>query len=263
MKEEDVQSIKSRFFNKADKSRQANTTVYTHGKDTGEVFPVGTVGNDTFTSHLKQTYDYTDVQIEYRFNSYRTRGPEPVNNSKTKILVAGGSFAIGTGVNYSDTFASIVAETLNADHFNLSEYDSLYELIDPLQDIKDAFEPDYVIIQDTRFISEMGWIMKEVLSNSDKEKRQFFWEIFDKTNVLELTTMDAWLNQTFPDAKIIWLVPEQRRKHFKNLPDFKYSEKLEYNKSHMVDLARDNVHPGPKSHVNIADIIIKFINENR
>lgn len=237
---------------------------YTYGKDNGQIEFKGN-GKDPLTAHLKQDVDYSNLLIEYKYNSIGLRCPELSNKSK-KIIFAGGSFCFGTGVNLEDTYAYILSKKLNADYINLSDVDSLTELIDPLNKFKD-FDPDYVVISDTRFISEIGWLrmylldrIKEDNLKADSETKKFLMECFERNDDDVIKMFEAFCKITFPRAKLIFLYCQ--RKHFTKDIKFEHFMGLKITSNDVIDMARDNLHPGPKTHHMIGEFLFKLLSNN-
>jgi hypothetical protein len=66
------------------------------------------------------------------------------------------------------------------------------------------------------------------------------------------------LKQTFPNSKYFILQPNERRKHWFYDYEPKDIKSIYYTQEEMIDLARDQTHPGPKTHKYLTE---KIINE--
>jgi len=256
--------MKSKFRITKDLYKEPNTVEVSYGKDTG-ISEYNGKGKDPLTKHLIQDVDYTDKEIKYEFNSIGLRCPETTNKNK-RIIFAGGSFCFGTGVNLEDTFAYILSKKINADYINLSDVDSLTELVDSLSKFKD-YNPDYLIISDTRFISEIGWLRMYILDRTkednlkaDPETKKFLMNCFQNHDDDVIKMFEAYCKNLFPNTKLIFVYC--KRKHFTRDINFKYFTGLQITSEDVLDIARDNAHPGPKTHNMVAQFLFKLLSNN-
>jgi hypothetical protein len=251
------------------------TVFNTYGKDNGSI-RYNQSGKDPICAHLNQDVNYEGFNIEYRFNEFGLRGPSLQNKDK-KIIFAGGSFCFGTGVNVEKTFPYIISQKLNADYLNISDVDSISELITILKDIKEKFKPDYFILSDTRFISEIGWLRLYILDRFPKENekklgweaiadntilsnndiRRFAQHLFEKTDDDTLLMFESFCKELF-DIPMIFVY--FNRKNFANKSfNFKYFQQIKMEAKDVIDMSRDNNHPGPLTHQIVADKILKLL----
>jgi hypothetical protein len=256
--------MKSKFRITKTLFKQPNSVEFTYGKDNGVSVYRGN-GRDPLTAHLIQDVDYSDILIKYEYNSLGLRCPE-INGKNKKILFCGGSFCFGTGINLEDTYAYILAKKINADYLNLSDVDSLTELLDPLNKFKD-FDPDYIIVSDTRFISEIGWLrmylidrIKEENLKADSETKKFLMDCFHKNDDDTIKMFEAYCKVLFPRSKLIFLYCQ--RKHFTKDIKFNHFMGLKITSQDVIDIARDNLHPGPKTHHMIAEFLFKLLSRD-
>lgn len=240
--------------------RVPGLTVQWYGKDQQEKDTTPEV----MTMHLTQTRDWSDAKISYTWNSMGYRGPEPNKHAERKILLAGGSMLLGVGLPLELTLAERLTRHYDADYLNISDYDSLTELTEPLQTLGVDYNPDYVIIGDTRFVVENNWLMafiKTKLKSHNLELRredlQFFQQSFDRTNRDILSIFSKFVQSIFPKAKIVFLIAP--RKNFKF--ETGLLNQVTITPEMMIDLSRDNIHPGPDTINLIADAIIRKLDE--
>lgn len=231
-----------------------------YGKDQAEK----STTPEVMTLHLDHTLDWAGIDINYQWNSLGYRGPEPDRTAPRKILFAGGSMMLGVGLPLELTLAETVARHYDADYLNISDYDSLTELTEPFNTLGIDYDPDYVIIGDTRFVVENNWLMafiKQSLKQHKlelrKEDLQFFQHTFDRTNKDVLDIFSGYVQSVFPRAKVMFLVAP--RKNFKF--ETGLTNQLTIDKHMMVDLSRDGAHPGPESIKLIAQAIIDKLDE--
>ena len=236
-----------------------NTVDLWHGKDdVARSKPwVGGRGRDIFTAHITQT-DNIRQDIRYAWNSIGLRGPNPDYNAKTKILFGGGSLSLGSGVNVEESFPYIISQKLNASYINLSAADCFTDLAELLIEYK-SFEPTYVILNDTRFIQNYGWGLREMYKIRKLEAEPGYKKYFTQSDVDCLKLFDYFLKGLFPNAKLI-LAYCERRAWKSIVPEFDNIQKIPLEaKETVVDLARDGNHPGPESHKLMASKILKGI----
>ena len=69
-----------------------------YGRDHIENFELGCSGRDIFTNLLTQDYDWRGNNFTYDWNSFGWRGPVSTFMLPKKMLFAGGSMTLGTGV---------------------------------------------------------------------------------------------------------------------------------------------------------------------
>jgi hypothetical protein len=262
MTPDQLRQFKKENFSKIFKEQRVpNTSVPMYGKDSIAHFELGGRGKDTFTSHIIQEYDWTSNDYEYTWNSFGWRGPEPNFNSKKRIMFAGGSLILGTGVPVENSMAYITSKQLNSDYINISDYDSLTELIEPISNIGMEYDPQLIVINDTRFITDSGWVLNYFIDKTnhiDKNMRDFYISIMRESNQTILKMFEELLQYKFPHAKIVFLLAKNR-KHFKNPPAFKNSITILYEASDIVDLGRDNAHPGIESNKILAGKILDAV----
>ena len=236
-----------------------NTIDLWHGKDSKENSKpyVGGNGRDPFTHHIVQT-ELPKSDVKYIWNSLGLRGPEIDYTASTKIIFGGGSLLLGTGINVEDSFPYIVAKKLNASYLNISPADALTDLIDPLTEYK-KFNPDYVILNDTRFFGSYGWGLREIYKMRKLEAQDGYVKYFKQADIDCLKLFDYFLKGLFPNAKLI-LAYCQRRSWKTSVPNLDNIKKISFAaKETVVDLARDGFHPGPESHKIMADKILQGI----
>jgi hypothetical protein len=234
-----------------------NTVDKFYGKDQKDVFKLNESGNDVFTSHVIQETNWDKISFNYRWNSLGLRGPEPDYSASTKILFAGGSFCLGTGVPVENSFSYVLSKTLCASYINLSDVDCLSDLLNPLKKFKD-FNPDIVIINDTRFIQIYGWALMKIYNTKNIESKNIYKNIFLECDKNFLVTFEYYIKSLFPKSKLIFSFSE--RKSFKKIPtNFEFLKVVKMERSDVVDLGRDNAHPGIQSHKNLAEKLYNSI----
>jgi hypothetical protein len=225
--------------------KEPNTIQKFYGKDTGYNFKLNEKGTDTLSSHLTQNIDWNEIPIDYRWNSLGLRGPEPDYSAKNKILFLGGSLCIGTGVTVEQSFPDILSKMLNANYINVSDCDAIADFIEPVIKFVD-YNPKYVIISDTRFIQSYGWVLIDLYGKRDLEHTHTYKKLFKRSDDEFLLMFEAYLKNLFPNSKLI--LARSLRKSFLKIPEFKHFSVVDFTKTDIVDLARDNAHPGPCTH---------------
>lgn len=251
--------IRNNFDKTLKEERVPNTVVEYYGKDQPGLFEYGKSGNDTFSSHLTQDYDWNQHTISYAWNSMGLRCPEPNFDADTKLLVAGGSVCIGTGMPVEMTFPHLLAQRMGADYVNLSDYDSFSDVLIELAEFGKTYKPTHILLMDPRFIGMSGWalnyfLMPKKSPDLERKDRHFYQNVLQWDNKLFLQMMDTYLTDMFPDTKIIHYYA-LGRKQFQTAPVYKYIKPVLMEKHHVMDLARDGSHPGMRSHQFIAELL--------
>jgi hypothetical protein len=229
-----------------------NTAQDFYEKDNGHNFKLNAKGSDTFSSHVIQYTDWDKISFNYRWNSLGLRGPEPDFSAKNKILFLGGSLCLGTGVPVEQSFPDILSKMLNANYINVSDCDSIADFIEPVKQFID-YKPQYVIVSDTRFIQSYGWALIDLYRNRGVEHTNTYKRLFKRSDDEFLLMFEAYLKNLFPNSKLI--LTYSMRKAFLNIPKFSHFSIVRFTKDDVIDLARDNAHPGPITHQTFAEKI--------
>ena len=82
-------------------------------------------------------------------------------------------------------------------------------------------------------------------------------QAFDNTNRSVLTVYNGFIQNLFPKAKVLFLIAPRKNFNF----DAGFDNQLTISKDYMVDLSRDNAHPGPNSIITIAKEIIRRLED--
>ena len=239
--------------------KEPNTVTQWCGKDNEQnsIYEEGKNARDPCTNHIPQSPNVPN-DVTYRWNSLGLRGPEPDYNAEVRLLAAGGSIGQATGVKEEDGFVARFAEKLNASYINIGDADSITDLIAPLIKFKD-FNPTHVLISDTRFFQNYGWAMIDIYKLKQIENLSVYKEIFNDTDVATLIMLDYFLKGLFPNAKLILAYCERRAWRTVVPETFNNIIAVPYPKDMVVDLARDQTHPGPNSHKILSDKIYNSI----
>jgi len=237
--------------------KETNSSNKFYGKDKEDAFIKDGEGSDIFTKHVIQTTDWDSIEFEYKWNSLGLRGPEPDYTKPNRIIFAGGSLCVGTGIPMENSFPFLVSKMLDASYINVADVDTMSDLIQPLKQFVD-FNPQCVVINDTRFIQMYGWALIDIYRVKNVESNQLYKKIFLECDQNFLLMFEAYLKDLFPNATLI-LAHCVRRAFKIEMPPFKYFKIVRLEKSQAVDLARDNAHPGILSHELFAKKIVNAI----
>jgi len=241
--------------------RQPNTTVEEYGHDKGGRFIVGKTGADAWTDDAVQNIDWTlpENQFNYTWNKNGYRGPD--DNGDVDIIFAGSSLTIGTGVPYEKSYPHLVSEELNLKHINISDFDTLLDLADSLLDFN-HLNPKYIILGDCWAINSTSWLMRFWLKKEkDLETIDLVRKTFYDSNTKVFKIFELALKEAFPNAKCFIFEPEEKRKLWSYGHELQHIKSVKYKKSDIIDLGRDQTHPGPKTHRIFADKVKSLINE--
>ena len=236
-----------------------NTTEYWYGKDQPNcVKYLGKGQGPNYVSKHIQDVDWSDEKIEYNFNSMGLRCPDIDKSKDNKVLFAGGSFMMGTGVHMEQSFPYKLSNLVDASYINLSDSDSLLGLLQPILHTCEWYKPKYLILGDTRFVDEYGWFVRlteaKIANHLDKKTKNFMMKTYKRIlierNYNSVYLMLSHLRHKL-DIPIYFLVSNRK--------DFKFDKKIDIpgidtiycsweEGGNFIDLARDNEHPGPLSH---------------
>ena len=263
---------------------QPNTETQWYNED-NSIPSMGDTGSHLRSNHLQQTTDWEKYPFTYKWNSLALRGPEPNYSASKRMLFIGNSSTIGQGVAVEDSFAYITANKLGYDYINLSDFyvmtDCLYQAVD----ICKKYDPQIIVMNNARFIAggDFGLANLTYLFGrkmfqkfEDREQAEQLKSAF-KDMLLEdaqksLFMLEQTLYNNCTNAKIVWFnnsVTENRRNNKSGgselfaHPDIynlcSGSIKYYNYKEQVVDLARDNKHPGIQSHKNIAKCLMEVL----
>jgi hypothetical protein len=258
-------------------SEHTNTTINFYGGDNEELFDKNNAldwnvnGGEQVTSHIKQTNKYTKDSIKYTFNSVGMRGPEmrdftSINRCPTnRILHIGASFAFGFGVNEHETYPHYLNKIVNGCYWNVSPANTIFQVVDILEDLIEQVSPTAITITTPRFIQDFDFLTKTFRDTiNDSELSRMFLE----TKMTSKKSIQNWLVKYLNllsirhNIKIIFVnhgykywkdfkrpIIENQNLIFK---DLSYADQF-------VDLSRDCRHPGPKSHEMFAEYLFKLL----
>ena len=126
---------------------------------------------------------------------------------------------LGTGVPVEKSCVYLAAKEMGYDYMNMSDYDCLTELVEPLRTIGKSYNPDIICINDTRFIAESGWALNYFINTKnemDNSMRKYYRQMLLQTNNDILIMFESFLMNTFPNAKLVFSLA-RNRKYFKCL----------------------------------------------
>lgn len=263
--------IHSEMLKKGWAQQTPNTETVNHSTDQAEKFEFGGKSKHWLSQHVTQTYDWDKHPFTYKWNSLGLRGPEPDYNANQKILTIGNSLTLGQGVPVENSCIHLLAEELQADYINLSEFFVLTDCIDQLLELAPKYNPDVVLIWTGRFITGLDMItnygLKKIPDFKDPDARSRVNSAMFNTSANVVRMFEALVKETCPNAKAYWVTPEadansRPRDSWLNEEVWSKSDfdviKINLFDS-VVDLGRDNQHPGIESHKRLRDLICKHI----
>lgn len=250
--------------------QKPNTETDTHSTDDLDNFELGGVSKHFLTKGVMQTTDWLQSPFTYKWNSLGLRGPEPNPNANKKMLVIGNSLTLAQGIPEDKGFVSLLANELGYDYVNLSEFFVLTDCVEHLQRVTQTYKPDLVLIFTGRFITGMDMMISYSLKQLDKFKEDTIRKnaigVMGNTSGAIIEMFETVIEHHCPGAKYHWVMPSKenirpRDPYFApGVWDRSKFNKIEFNpKELVVDLGRDNHHPGTESHVRIKDHICNFI----
>lgn len=266
--------LHAKILNKHWGPHEPNTETKWHNEDNEHTFEFGGIGKQIRTNHLTQDYDWNKHPFTYKWNSLGLRGPEPDYNAPKKILVIGSSLTIGQGLPVEDTFIDITAKELGYDYINLSEFYILTDSIQQAIKISKEYKPDLVIVSSTRHLFSSEFALRHLFHMmGDDIKRgelaPMLWEVFvaeakKQVFMFEQAILGACNNNT----KMLWFsTTESSTRKYKlgemiteeSVYEFSTGKHVTFGKDYLTDLGRDNKHPGIKSNIKIAELLVNTI----
>ncbi len=268
--------LHAKILNKEWGAHEPNTETKWHNEDDENAFEFGGTGKQIRTSHLTQDYDWSKHPFTYKWNSLGLRGPEPDCNAPKRMLVIGSSLTIGQGIPLEGTFIDIATKELGYDYINLSEYYILTDSIKSAIEISKEYRPDLVIISSTRHLFSSEFVLRhlfQMISNQMKREEiaPVLWEVFvaeakKQVFMFEQAIIGACNNNT----KILWFsTTEESARKYKlgemiteeSIYEFSTGKHIAFGKDYITDLGRDNKHPGIKSNIKIAELLVNTIKD--
>lgn len=257
-------------------SEYTDTTINFYGTDSEELFDKNNAldwnvsGGEQPTSHITQTNKYTKDSIKYTFNHAGMRGPELTNFTSIKrcptnrILHIGASVTFGFGVNLGETYPHLLNEELNGCYWNVSPVNTVFQIIDTVEDLIEQVKPTTLIVSPPRYVQDFDYLNK-VFRNTiqDKELSHMFLET---KMTSKKSIQDAFLRYLNLIAKVYSVKIILINHGYKYWRDYKFNEKnnlIEYvtldEKETYIDLSRDCRHPGVNSHKQIVKHLLKLL----
>lgn len=268
--------VHSSLLNKEWALHEPNTETLWHAEDNEESFVLGGTGKQIRSSHVKQDYDWKNHHFTYKWNNLGLRGPDPNYSAQKRMLMIGSSLSVGQGLPLEHTFTDILAKKLNYDYINLSDFYVMTDSIQRAVEISKEYKPNLVLICQTRhlFNSEMILrnLFKQIKNENKKEIIDTLWDVFLSEAQKQVYMFEqALINNCAEDAKIVWFGPNETNERKSKLGEMiTYSETFKYSIGHraifdykntVIDLARDNKHPGIKSNLLIANFLEETVND--
>jgi hypothetical protein len=219
---------------------------------------IGENGLDGYTKHLKQDKLWGDNSVVYKFNSLGFRGIEPDYSNENRILFAGGCLSFGTGINIEDTYAYKFSKLTNSSYINISESKTIMELLDLLHKYITEFKPKLIVISDTRFFDEIGPAIKNILELCTDRKQ--FMETINIVRARNINQIKLFLHYLETTYKTPVYFIATKRKDFNHMGNMKSDNIILLHTKDMLDLARDNYHPGVLTHSRITNKLYERTN---
>ena len=276
--------LHAKTHNKGWVQNNPNTVSQYYNEDDG-TNKLGETAKHVRSSHLTQTYDWAKHTVEYAWNNLGLRGPNPNYSADKKILYIGNSSTIGQGVPVENSFAHIASTELGYDYINLSDFYVMTDCIYKATEICKEYNPNIIVMNNARFISggdfglaNITYLFGKNVFKQFKDREQVeelklaFKDVLLEDAQKNLYMLEQTLYSLCSDVKIIWFNnnPTSGRHNNKSGGSelFAHPEiyklcsgQVEYYdyKQQVVDLARDNRHPGLQSHRNIANCLIEVL----
>lgn len=266
-------------------------TIFDNTKDFANKFfnnlPVNQCNNEDYRSKVLQWFGADREQyhldavrfgepiITYRMNSYGYRGDEFMN-AQHRILVCGCSNSFGQAVNEEDMFGHVVKQYLQSKFggdavvWNLSSPGKSNDYIARMVDVfTNTWKPtlcliNFTFLQRREFFNKKGQYVHYL-----RQAKELSWHKDIVDNLDKLSNPFEDLANFYKNYKIIkncmgaksipWLF-SNCDEAITDLVEVAHDPTyVEFFKK--LDIARDNMHPGPKSHKWLGDMYIKRFEE--
>lgn len=210
--------------------------------------------SDNTTREQLQSLGWNFNSIQYKFNSHGFRCRE--FNSSDAFLTLGCSYTMGEGVKEEQNWPSQVAQRINLPVYNLGVYGSSNMTFFRLADYWiPILKPKFVILQQT-----VPHRIEFFHSNRDTPETytvnglNYHWA----DNNVKIALNEWWANDINGDL-------DRKRNtlaigqicHNYNIPFYTFNHRWFYPQ---LDLGRDLLHVGPKTHASVAERIVKEFN---
>lgn len=253
---------------------EPNSETIWHSDDNASAFEMQKNGTQIRTNHVVQDYDWTNHHFTYKWNNLGLRGPDPNYNADKRMLIIGSSLTIGQGVPVEDCFVDLTAKELGYDYINLSEFYVLTDGIKRAVELCKAYKPHLVVISNTRHLYSSEFILKNLfrsIKNEDKKDIvNQLWGVFLSEAKKQIYMFEqAIIGACNDDTKLLWFgVTETNDRKMKLGELITQEDAYEYStakrvtfdsKEYVIDLGRDNKHPGLKSNINIKNLLVDTI----
>ena len=228
--------------------------LFFHGKD-------NEINFEANKKRLGNNWYYSTAHISYKRNSLGHRSPELKNlNLDNYIICTGCSITEGIAVEEENRYSSLLSKDLNMDVYNLGIASSgndtiVHNLLTWLNNIEK--KPKFIVIQWTdihRFITENAngniqlqglWLGTErTITNfiASGDEMQYFYSKSKYLRSLLKTIVNI------PIIEIAWST---------GFPKIENQSDIILTNIDFLDYGRDFMHPGIKSHRQLADMIIR------
>lgn len=206
-----------------------------------------------FEYHLRKRYDELDDlgwlyrKVSYKFNSLGFRCEE-ITSSNNSIVFLGGSEVIGTGLPIQNIFATLVANELDLNCYNLAQSGAANDTVYRLASYwLPKLQPKVVVT-----LSPPPYRI-EVINMFQDNPIQFYVPEYHGKDSFFKTWLSCDENSIFNAEKNKIALEHICKTNKIKLISFEDTEFEE------VDLARDLIHKGIESHKNFADKILSLI----
>lgn len=229
-------------------------------------------------NYLEQEYIYlpyinniekdfvSPIDWQYKINKYNFRESWDFQSNNKKIGFFGCSFTFGEGVNYNYTFCNLVAKKLNLNPFNFGVGgSSVHRITITFSAVIKLIKLNYAVFTLPNWRRQMhvksnGKIVNLIPHWPDSEfvnLNKTLTELEEDYYIVQTISFLSWIND-LSKANQIKIILSSWDSELNELCKTLYPD-LTINKFCILDKARDNSHPGIKSHENYANQIINAI----
>tara|TARA_B100000900_G_scaffold410796_1_gene429265 strand:+ start:918 stop:1877 length:960 start_codon:yes stop_codon:yes gene_type:complete len=217
---------------------------------------IGCTGMDYKLDHVVQDRVWTKDQVRYELDKHGLRQSLSRRDyaSDVRVLHAGQCSTFGMGIPIEACHTNLT----HGSHVNLSPFNSLMNMQEPIRHWVEEFNPTHIIISNPRFFTESDYMYLHLFEQNRHRNDAEYWRralgaMYMEQNKNYTNLFLDWINSYGIPVLFAW-EPSRLWRHLwiRRLKPRANITYLQEPFKWVVDLARDCRRPGIKSHYNIA-----------
>lgn len=261
----------AKLRNKNWQQHAPNSTTDGHNDDVPEAFSLYKSGQHPRSLGVTSTYDWSQHPYQYHWNSLGLRGPEPNPEATKRIVAIGNSLTLGRGVPVENSFIYKVAQHFEADYINISDNYVMTDVLDPMKEILSWYKPHLIYLSEFRFIDAGMFLVWNFNKQYDlKIGKSELMDVLEDSIIKTITMFEDTIRLIAPQADVLWDIGLSSRALWlgDGFTNKKVLNSLTFpcitytNEDILLDLGRDNKHPGIQGHDWMTQRLIRIIGES-